>query len=145
MLTSTLLPSSITRDASRNWKYKSTGWKWLRLPWEEKGLISPGRSLQTFSNLSLGSLQVWETTLSMKALSGSTLASGPLFSKVYRGGGKGRELEEEGKTAYPVESTCSSLQPLTDILSMLMIFQKLIGFDSCPCNLESSSKGRYCN
>lgn len=80
MLTSTLYRSSITGDASGNWKYKPTGWKWLKFPWEEKGLISPGRSLQTFSNLTLGSLQV--TTLSMKALSGSTLASGPLFSKV---------------------------------------------------------------
>lgn len=107
MLTSTLYRSSITGDASGNWKYKPTGWKWLRFPWEEKGLISPGRSLQTFSNLTLGSLQV--TTLSMKALSGSTLASGPLFSKVLgtkgqvsRGGGEG-ECWRRKETAYPVE------------------------------------------
>lgn len=130
---------------SGNRKYKPTGWKWLRLPWEEKGLISPGGSLQTFSNLSLGSLQVWETT-SVKALPGSTLASGLLFSKVLgtkgqvcRGGGEGACWRR--KERLPILWN----KPALLYNHSLIIFQKLTGFDSCPRNLESSSKGRYCN
>lgn len=77
----------------------------------------------------------------MKALSGSTLASGLLFPKVP--GTRGQALQEvmKGKSSGRGRKDCLPCRKKN--LFFLPIFLKLIGSDSPPYNFESPSKGRY--
>lgn len=109
-----------------------------------RGLVSLTESPQTFPNLTLVHPQAWEPTLHVP--SGSTSATGPLFSKVpdtrdqITGDMKG-DTAGNGSRPSTLWGKSAPPQPLTSISSKFLIFPQLIRTGTVTsCNLESPLK-----